>query len=47
MTCHGDTVDPGLKQKILALYPEDQAIGFRQGDMRGVFTLKKSLEGAR
>jgi hypothetical protein len=47
MTCHGDTVDPGLKQKILALYPEDQAIGFKQGDMRGVFTLKKSLEGAR
>ena len=48
MTCHGDTVDPGLKQKILALYPDDQATGFKQGDMRGVFTLKKTLEaGAR
>lgn len=47
MTCHGDTVDPVLKQKILALYPDDQATGFKVGDMRGVFTLKKSLEGAR
>jgi hypothetical protein len=48
MTCHGDTVDPGLKQKILALYPDDQATGFKQGDMRGVFTLKKTIEaGAR
>jgi hypothetical protein len=44
MTCHGDTVDPGLKLKILALYPDDQATGFKQGDMRGVFTLKKIIE---
>jgi len=44
MTCHGDTVDPGLRQKILALYPDDQATGFKLGDMRGVFTLKKTIE---
>ena len=48
MTCHGGSVDPGLKQKILALYPDDQATGFKEGDMRGVFTLKKVIEaGAR
>ncbi|WP_294537262.1 DUF3365 domain-containing protein [uncultured Rhodoblastus sp.] len=48
MTCHGETVDPGLKQKILALYPDDQATGFKEGDMRGVFTLKKIIDaGAR
>ena len=34
----------GLKQKILALYPDDQATGFKLGDMRGVFTLKKTIE---
>jgi hypothetical protein len=44
IACHGDTVDPRLKQKILAIYPDDQATGFKQGDMRGVFTLKKTLE---
>ena len=36
ITCHGENVDPGLKQKILALYPDDQATGFKEGDMRGV-----------
>lgn len=45
LTCHGETIAPELKQKISALYPRDQATGFREGDMRGVFTLKKVLTG--
>jgi cytochrome c553 len=43
LTCHGENIAPELKQKISALYPQDQATGFREGDMRGVFTLKKIL----
>jgi hypothetical protein len=43
LTCHGETIAPELQQKITALYPQDQATGFREGDMRGVFTLKKVL----
>ena len=44
LTCHGENVAPELRQKINALYPEDRAIGFKEGDMRGVFTLKKILD---
>jgi len=43
LTCHGENVAPELQQKIKALYPQDQALGFKEGDMRGVFTLKKVL----
>ncbi|MCW2317682.1 Protein of unknown function [Rhodoblastus acidophilus] len=43
LTCHGENVAPELKRKIVALYPEDQATGFKEGDMRGVFTLTKPL----
>lgn len=43
LTCHGENVSPELKQKISQLYPNDQATGFRVGDMRGAFTLKKPL----
>ena len=42
--CHGTQVDPGLAAAIRARYPEDQAIGFRVGDLRGAFTLTKPLE---
>ena len=47
LTCHGENVAPALKQKIAALYPRDQATGYKEGDMRGVFTLKKTLAGAQ
>lgn len=43
LTCHGENVAPELQQKIKALYPQDQALGYKEGDMRGVFTLKKTL----
>jgi hypothetical protein len=46
LTCHGDNVAPDLKRKITALYPQDQATGYKEGDMRGVFSLKKALAGA-
>jgi hypothetical protein len=43
LTCHGADVDPELKRKIDALYPNDRATGFKLGDLRGVFTLTKRL----
>jgi cytochrome c551/c552 len=46
LTCHGENVSPELKQKISQLYPNDQATGFKIGDMRGVFTLKKPLRAS-
>jgi hypothetical protein len=40
MKCHGDRVDPGVKARLQALYPEDQATGFKRGELRGIFWVK-------
>lgn len=41
LNCHGNSVAPSVKEKIDALYPYDEALGFTVGDIRGAFTLKK------
>jgi len=35
--CHGSEIAPEVLDRIHALYPADQAIGFAPGDLRGVF----------
>jgi hypothetical protein len=37
LSCHGPSIEPALQQKILSLYPEDRATGFRMNDLRGLF----------
>lgn len=37
--CHG-AVKPELKSEITRLYPNDKAVGFEVGDVRGAFTVK-------
>lgn len=37
LACHGETIAPELQAKLAELYPEDQATGFGEGDLRGVF----------
>jgi hypothetical protein len=36
LVCHGEAVAQDVLAEIRALYPEDAAIGFREGDFRGV-----------
>ena len=36
-TCHGENVDPSLLERIRERYPADEAIGFRPGELRGLF----------
>ena len=36
-TCHGESVEPALLARIRERYPEDQAVGFRVGELRGLF----------
>ncbi len=36
LTCHGENVDPKLKQIIKERYPQDKAMGYKLGDFRGV-----------
>jgi len=45
-TCHGENVDPALLEKIRELYPEDEAVGFRVGELRGMFWVVLSEEAA-
>ncbi len=43
LQCHGDQIAPEVTAQLDAIYPEDKARGFRVGDIRGAFTLKKRL----
>lgn len=44
LNCHGgDNVKAEVNAKLKELYPEDRARGFKEGDLRGAFTLSKSL----
>jgi len=44
LTCHGSNIEPKILTKLNELYPNDQATGFKLGDIRGAFTLKKQLK---
>ncbi len=37
LTCHGDALAPEVAARIEQLYPDDRAVGFEVGDLRGVF----------
>lgn len=39
LICHGEVLAPELQSKIKALYPQDQATGYKLGELRGAFTL--------
>jgi hypothetical protein len=41
--CHGEKVKPELLSLLDQHYPQDQARGFREGDLRGAFTLSRPL----
>ena len=39
----GSNVQPEIKAEILRLYPDDEATGFKAGDLRGAFTVTQKL----
>lgn len=41
LTCHGSQLSPAITARLDELYPADQARGFKRGDLRGAFTLRK------
>ncbi|MGM0774574.1 MAG: c-type heme family protein, partial [Pseudomonadota bacterium] len=43
--CHGKSIDPEVKAKLDELYPEDQATGFSEGDLRGAFVVTRQTTG--
>ena len=43
LNCHGENLKPEVAAKLKELYPNDQARGFKEGDLRGAFTLAKPV----
>ena len=43
LTCHGTNIDPALRARLDALYPDDAAIGYNEGDIRGAFTITQPM----
>ena len=39
--CHGKSIDRAVKNKLSELYPEDEATGFSEGDLRGAFVVTR------
>jgi hypothetical protein len=46
LVCHGDALAPGVAEQIRELYPEDRAVGFREGELRGVFWVEFPQQAA-
>ena len=44
LNCHGETLSPEVDAKLKELYPNDQGRGFKEGDLRGAFTLARPVE---
>ena len=43
LNCHGSSIAGPVLNTIHDLYPNDQATGFKEGELRGAFSLKKSF----
>ncbi len=44
LSCHGEQLSKDVAEKIHQLYPYDQAIDFRAGDIRGAFTITRQIK---
>lgn len=44
LACHGQNLKPELAAVIDQRYPQDQARGFALGELRGAFTLRRTLD---
>ena len=47
LMCHGpeDQIDPLIQDQLTKLYPNDEATGFEEGDLRGWFWVEKPAAG--
>ena len=44
LNCHGANLKPAVSAALKDKYPDDAATGFKLGDLRGAFTLSKSVK---
>ncbi len=45
LNCHGlpEQLTPAVKERLKALYPDDKAVGYRPGEIRGAMTIRKPV----
>ncbi|MEN9503703.1 MAG: hypothetical protein RI964_2988 [Pseudomonadota bacterium] len=43
LNCHGTQISPAITAKLGELYPQDKAVGYHEGDLRGAFVVVKNL----
>ena len=43
LICHGENIAPDIHKQLQSLYPNDQATGYKVGDIRGAFSVKIKL----
>ena len=43
LNCHGKDIKQPIAEKLDTLYPQDKARGYSKGEIRGAFTIEKSL----
>jgi hypothetical protein len=46
LACHGENVDSITRTRLEKLYPDDQAVGYKAGDIRGAFSITQPLDTA-
>lgn len=39
LACHGTSIQPDVQARLATLYPNDQATGFKAGELRGAFSV--------
>jgi hypothetical protein len=44
LACHGDSIAAPITERLDELYPQDQARGFKVGDIRGAFSTQEVLK---
>ncbi len=44
LKCHGEHIHPQVSSQLDSLYPFDQATGYREGDLRGAYTLSRPIK---
>jgi hypothetical protein len=44
LTCHGPALADDVAARLAVLYPDDRAVGFHEGDFRGVFWVEYPVE---
>jgi hypothetical protein len=44
LVCHGTAISQDVSQKLAELYPQDQAVDFIEGDIRGAFVVTRKIQ---